>query len=162
MTFRNSLHDRPVTLTDTTPDPARVAEGRAFRRLHPAEAHAALDAGALLLDIRRAAARRADGEVPGSLVVSGPVREWRLGPDSPVRVADVRDRAVIVIGDGCHGSVLAASALAGLGVREVTDVIGGFPAWCDAGLPVTRGFTLAGRTVPPQRSRLDARVPVPA
>jgi rhodanese-related sulfurtransferase len=133
------------------PSPATpvIADGRAFLRLTAVEAAAAqANGGALLVDVRPAHVRRAAGEIPGSLVVSGPLREWRLGPQSPERIADLgAGVVVVVIGDGGSASVLVASALQGLGVTSATDVIGGFPAWVDAGLPVTGGATLSGRFV---------------
>ena len=138
-----TVHPEPIT------DPADcTAPGRAFRRLVPQEAAAAQAQGALIVDIRRATTRRTEGEIPGSLIVAGPLREWRLDHDSPIRVASTGDDlTVIAIGDDSQSSILAASALRGLGVTHATDVIGGFPAWRELGLPVSRGFTLAGRYV---------------
>src|SRR4051795_10991853 len=109
-------------------DPSHaLATGRGFLRLDPREAAAAQDNGALIVDIRPARSRRADGEIPGALVVAGPVRDWRPGPDSPERVCQAGSGlTVIVIGDGGPGSMLAASALYGRGVTAATDVIGGF------------------------------------
>ncbi|MDQ1697884.1 MAG: hypothetical protein QOJ03_3237 [Frankiaceae bacterium] len=128
--------------------PPVVAEGRSFRRLDPREAAAAQQYGALLVDIRSAAVRRQQGEIPGALVVAGPLRDWRLGCLSPIRLVEAgTELVVLVVGDGTHASVLAASALHGLGVSHATDVIGGFPAWHAAGLPVSDGFTPAGRVV---------------
>src|SRR4051812_8797120 len=130
-------------------DPSHaLAQGRGFLRLDPCEAAAAQANGALVVDIRPARSRRADGEIPGALVVAGPVRDWRLAPDSPVRVCQAGpELTVIVIGDGGPASMLAASALYGHGVTAATNVIGGFPAWLALGLPVSDGFTLAGRYV---------------
>jgi len=131
-----------------TETPTTVAEGREFRRLAPAEAFAMTAGGALLLDIRRAELRHHEGEIPGALVVSGPIRDWRLDHQSPERVTDLGERLpVVVVGDGSAASVLVASALRGHGVRSATDVAGGFAAWRDAGLPVSDSFTLAGRRV---------------
>jgi rhodanese-related sulfurtransferase len=131
----------------TSPD-LLVADGRSFVRLRPVEAYEAQQAGALIVDIRPASQRRSEGEIPGSLTVAGPLRDWRLGGDSPIRVADAgHELAVVVIGDGSHASLLAASALRGLGVAHATDVVGGYEAWRAARLPVSGGFTLAGRVV---------------
>ena len=124
-----------------------LAEGRGFLRLRPHGALAAMEHGALAIDMRRAATRRTDGEIPGALVVAGPLREWRLGMASPIRVCELRNRAVVVCCDTGQSSVLAASALYGMGL-QVTDIEGGFAAWAAAGLPVTSGGTLAGRFVP--------------
>src|SRR4051794_7792093 len=139
--------------TATTAEPAGAAphpslQGRAFDRLGPREAASAQSMGALLVDIRRGEVRRREGEIPGALVVSGPLREWRLGPDSAVRICAVGDQLpVIVVCANGQSSVLVASALQGLGVRHVADVVGGFAAWAEAGLPVCPGGTLVGRFV---------------
>jgi rhodanese-related sulfurtransferase len=134
-----------------------IAEGRGFLRLRPEEAAAALRDGALLVDVRRIAARRRDGDIPGALVVAGPLRDWRLGPDSPERVCELGDRrAVVVICERGETSVLVASALYGMGVTGATDVVGGFAGWLATGLPVTEGGTLCGRVVTPAESQTAA------
>jgi rhodanese-related sulfurtransferase len=136
-------------MTDTQTSEPIIATGRGFLRLQPAEAHAAQERGALFVDLRPAAVRRRDGEIPGSLVVAGPLREWRLGPASPERVCELGDRrVVVVICARGESSLLGASALYGMSVAGATDVVGGFEAWREAGLPVVVGGTPAGRFVP--------------
>jgi rhodanese-related sulfurtransferase len=44
---------------------------------------------------------------------------------------------VIVLCSEGYASSLAAASLQELGIRRATDVIGGFRAWAEAGLPVT-------------------------
>jgi rhodanese-related sulfurtransferase len=44
---------------------------------------------------------------------------------------------VIVLCQEGYTSSLAADALQRLGVRHATDIIGGYAAWREAGLPVT-------------------------
>jgi rhodanese-related sulfurtransferase len=133
-----------MTMTQTAP---AVAEGREFVRLSPVEAAAAQQYGALLVDIRPAPQRRFAGEVPGALVVAGPVRDWRVEPGDPLRVCELgTSLEVVVLGDGSSASILAASALRGYGLHA-TDVIGGFPAWAAMQLPVCVGITQAGRYV---------------
>lgn len=134
-----------MTVNQTAP--LTVAEGREFVRLAPVEAAAAQQYGALLVDIRPAVQRRFAGEVPGALVVAGPVRDWRIEPGDPLRVCEVGPSLeVVVLGDGSSSSILAASALRGHGVRA-TDVIGGFPAWAAMRMPVCVGTTPAGHYV---------------
>lgn len=114
-----------------------AATARITRRT-PADAFAAAQAGALLIDIRSDAARDGDGIVPGSLHIPRTVLEWRLAPDSEWRSPDIGgiDQHVILICDHGCSSVLAAATLVDLGFARAGDVIGGFAAWRDAGLPV--------------------------
>jgi rhodanese-related sulfurtransferase len=112
-----------------------------LRRLTPADAAVAAGDGALLVDIRPAAQRASEGEVPDALVIERNVLEWRLDPTSdarlPVAVGD--DLAVIVFCSEGYTSSLAAAALQDLGLWRATDVIGGFQAWAAAGLPTSAG-----------------------
>lgn len=135
---------------------ALLARARAgLRRVTPAEAAAAIrDDGALLVDIRPAAQRAARGEVPGALIVERNDLEWRLDPSSDARLpqADSYDRRVLVLCQEGYASSLAAVALRDLGLYRATDVIGGFRAWREAGLPTVCAGTpfgasaTAGRT----------------
>jgi rhodanese-related sulfurtransferase len=106
-------------------------------RLTPAQARAALDGGAILVDIRSELQRSRDGELPGAKRFARNVLEWRLDPSSPDRDAEAarRDVQLIVICDEGYQSSLAAATLQRFGLR-VTDVVGGFQSWCSAGLPV--------------------------
>lgn len=113
-----------------------VATAR-ITRLEPAEALAALEDGALLIDIRSDSDRERDGIVPGSLHIPRTVLEWRIDPDSRWRNAHVgglEERIVLLCRHGCS-SILAAATLVELGFSHAGDVIGGFAAWREAGLP---------------------------
>jgi len=96
--------------------------------------------GAVLVDIRPAAQRAAEGEVHpavGPLVVERNVLEWRFDPRSDARIEQAAyDARVIVLCQEGYTSSLAADALQSIGVQRATDVIGGFAAWRTAGLPV--------------------------
>ena len=109
-------------------------------RVNPHAAHALRADGALLVDIRPAAQRRAEGEIPGALIVERNVLEWRLDPASPHRLPQVTgyDQAIVVICSEGYASSLAAGVLQDLGLHRVTDLDGGFQAWAAAGLPVRR------------------------
>jgi rhodanese-related sulfurtransferase len=111
---------------------------RGLERVSPAEAAAAVETGALLVDIRPVAQRSADGEIPGALVIERNVLEWRLDPASPHRVPEVGgpDQVVIVVCDAGYASSLAAASLQAVGLPRATDLDGGFQAWRAAGLPV--------------------------
>ena len=115
-----------------------LAEARErLTRLEPPEAAARIDQGALLVDIRPAAQRAAEGEVPGALVVERNVLEWRFDPASDARLPQATgyDVEVIVLCSEGYTSSLAADALRSLGLTQATDVVGGFVAWRAAGLP---------------------------
>jgi rhodanese-related sulfurtransferase len=93
--------------------------------------------GALLVDTRPAAQRDEFGEIPGALVIERNVLEWRLDPTSPHRHSAVTgpDQYVVVICQAGYASSLAAASLRQLGLTNATDLIGGFEAWAQAGLP---------------------------
>jgi rhodanese-related sulfurtransferase len=114
---------------------------RQLRRLNPVEAQAALAAGALLVDIRPQAQRRAEGAVPGALLVERNVLEWRFDPRSDARLPEASgyDLQVIVMCSQGYTSSLAAAALQDIGLYRATDLDGGFQAWEQAGLPVQPG-----------------------
>ncbi|HTT50173.1 MAG TPA: rhodanese-like domain-containing protein [Streptosporangiaceae bacterium] len=110
-----------------------------LNRLSPAQAQAAVRAGALLVDIRPAAQRAAEGEVPGAVIIERNVLEWRLDPASDARLPEAGSYglAVIVMCSQGYTSSLAAAALQDLGLDGATDLAGGFQAWAAAGLPAT-------------------------
>jgi rhodanese-related sulfurtransferase len=111
-----------------------------LERLEPAEAQAAMQRGALLVDIRPVEQRTAHGEVPGAHQVDRNVLEWRLDPESGAPDPELAhpDAQVIVLCQQGYQSSLAAAALQDLGFAQATDVVGGFEAWEAAGLPVVR------------------------
>ena len=105
-------------------------------RYEPADAFAALESGALLIDIRSDHDRDRDGIIPGSLHIPRTVLEWRLEPTSNWRnphVGDLDQQLILICDHGCS-SILAAAALVNLGFTRSGDVIGGFEAWARAGL----------------------------
>lgn len=109
-------------------------------RLQPRRAYEEQRDGALLVDIRPAGQRAAEGEIPGALVVERNVLEWRFDPACHARLPQVGGyglRVIVVCSEG-YTSSLAAAALHDLGQIRATDVIGGFQAWAAAGLPTVR------------------------
>lgn len=115
------------------------AEPRITRYL-PQEAHTAIGTGAFLIDIRGDSDRKRDGIVPGSIHIPRTVLEWRTAPDSTSRNPHLGgiDQKLILLCDHGYSSILAASTLVEFGLLAAGDVIGGFAAWRDAGLPVGR------------------------
>jgi rhodanese-related sulfurtransferase len=117
-----------------------LAEARSrIVRVSPQQAAARIADGAVLVDIRPAAQRGREGEVPGSLIVERNVLEWRFDPASDARLPQATgyDVDVIILCSEGYTSSLAADALRSLGLHRATDVVGGFHAWVAAGLPTT-------------------------
>jgi rhodanese-related sulfurtransferase len=119
-------------------DEVLAAARRRLHRLGPVDAYRAQRNGAVLVDIRPQAQRRAEGGIPGSLIVERNVLEWRFDPRSAARlpVADRYDLPVLVFCSEGYTSSLAAVALQDLGLWRATDLAGGFRAWLAAGLPI--------------------------
>ena len=116
-----------------------LREARArLDRLSPQAAHAAMSDGALLIDIRSESQRAAGGVIGGGLFIARNVLEWRLDPASGHQHPSVGglDRQVVLMCNEGYQSSLAAATLQTLGFDQATDVIGGFQAWREAGLPV--------------------------
>ncbi len=87
--------------------------------------------GGLIIDIRPAAQRSSEGELPGALVVERNVLEWRLDPSGDHRLPEVTgfDRPVVVVCSEGNASSLAADTLRALGYERATDLVGGYRAW---------------------------------
>jgi len=94
--------------------------------------------GAVLVDTRPAWQRERDGDLPGALLIERNHLEWRLDPTSDARIPQAVDHDVvwIVVCSEGYASSLAAASLQDLGLRNATDLDGGFLAWKAAGLPV--------------------------
>lgn len=115
-----------------------VADARArIERVEPEDALAAIEQGALLIDIRSDTDRKRDGIVPGSLHIPRTVLEWRLDPDSDWRNPHVGgvEQQILLLCDHGYSSVFAAATLVDLGFARAGDVVGGFAGWREAGLP---------------------------
>jgi rhodanese-related sulfurtransferase len=131
-------------------------------RLRPRAASTAVGRGARLVDIRPEFQRRADGEIPGAIVIERNHLEWRLHPASAGRIPEAIDSNIrwIVICDEGYASSLAAAALRDIGLRLATDVVGGFRAWQAARLPIVRRETpTLPRLAPIGRLRTRRRIP---
>jgi len=109
-------------------------------QLEPTQAFAATKRGVLLIDTRSDLDRERDGIVPGSLHVPRTVLEWRLDPESSSRNPHVGGlgEQIVLLCDHGYSSSFAAAALVDLGFERVADVVGGYAAWRDAGLPTAR------------------------
>jgi rhodanese-related sulfurtransferase len=117
-------------------------------RVLPEQAATEALGGARLVDIRPIWQRLMQGEIPGALVVERNHLEWRLDPTSPARVdgATPHQRWIVFCVEG-YTSSLAADALRSIGL-DATDMIGGFDAWQQAGLPTVPGATPTNEVTP--------------
>lgn len=119
---------------------ALLAQARAgLRRLSAQEAYAAQQEGAVIVDVRTSDHREASANVPGALVIDLTVLPWRLDPTFGWRIPEATSwdtRYVVVCRHGFSSSV-AAATLQRIGLRNATDVVGGYAAWEAAGLPTT-------------------------
>ncbi|CRZ18354.1 rhodanese-like domain-containing protein [Mycolicibacterium neworleansense] len=116
---------------DTVLEQARTR----LSRLPAADLPAALESGAVLVDIRPAAQRAAEGSVPGALVIERNVLEWRCDPTSDARIPQAVDDDVywVILCSEGYTSSLAAASLIDLGLHRSTDVVGGYHALVAAG-----------------------------
>ena len=121
-----------------------------LQRITPFDALAELSAPdspwpIVLVDIRPERQRIQEGEIPGALIIERNVLEWRFDPRGKVGdgedggrlpVADRYDLRVLIFCQEGYTSSLAAASLHDIGMLNTTDIVGGFKAWKEAGLPV--------------------------
>jgi len=107
-----------------------------LQRIEAVDVPAAVQRGALLVDIRPGWQRAAEGDVPGALVIERNHLEWRCDPTSDARIPEAvgDDVEWIVLCSQGYTSSLAAAALHDLGLHRATDVIGGYQALKSAAL----------------------------
>ncbi len=105
-----------------------------IRRVEVDELDSAMAEGALVVDIRPEVNRREEGELPGAVVVDRNVLEWRLDPTSPACLPEATaGRRVILFCNEGYASSLAAATLVELGLRDASDLAGGYRAWAAVG-----------------------------
>ncbi|KAI8977781.1 hypothetical protein BD414DRAFT_155498 [Trametes punicea] len=113
----------------------------------------------VLVDIRPEAQRREFGSITGAIVVERNVLEWRFDPRCAYRlpIADRYDLRAIIFCQESYTSSLAAASLHDLGLLNATDMIGGYAAWKEAGLPDEVEMS---STAPPTEGRQSVPVDV--
>jgi rhodanese-related sulfurtransferase len=99
-------------------------------RLQAKDVPAALQRGAVLVDIRPQAQRDREGHVPAALVIERNVLEWRCDPTSDAKIPEAvgDDVEWVVLCSEGYTSSLAAASLVDLGLHRSTDVVGGYHA----------------------------------
>jgi rhodanese-related sulfurtransferase len=111
-----------------------LADARAgIVRYTPEEA--AGDPDLLIVDLRSADERERTGVIAGSKHVPYSVIPWRADQTSEWRDEELAGRRLCLVCMHGESSSLAAASLVQLGV-DAGDLIGGFEAWTEAGLPV--------------------------
>ena len=124
-----------VTPADEQPVTMRVDEFLAgararLDRVQPQDLARAMADGALVIDTRDSADREAEGELPGSVIVTRNVLEWRMSPSSPTCLEGVTaDSLVIIVCNDGFSSSIAAAGLHDLGLPRATDLLGGYRTW---------------------------------
>jgi len=100
-------------------------------RPDPKQAAALVERGAILVDTRPGWQREQEGELPGALLIERNHIEWRLDPTSDAKIPEAVDYDVtwIVVCSEGYSSSLAAASLQDIGLRNATDLDGGYQAW---------------------------------
>lgn len=117
-------------MTRTVDDLLAAARAR-LDRPDPQRAAALVAGGAILVDTRPGWQREQEGEIDGALVIERNHLEWRCDPTSDARIPQAVDHDVtwIVFCSEGYSSSLAAASLQDLGLRNATDLDGGYQAW---------------------------------
>ncbi len=115
----------------TTIDEVLVAARARLDRPDPRRAAEMVAAGAILVDTRPGWQRAEEGEIPGVLVIERNHLEWRCDPTCAARTEQAVDHDVtwILFCSEGYSSSLAAASLQDLGLRNATDLDGGYRAW---------------------------------
>jgi rhodanese-related sulfurtransferase len=115
----------------TTVNELLAAARARLDRPDPRRAADMVERGAILVDTRPAWQREQEGELPGALLIERNHLEWRLDPASAARIPQAVDHDVtwIVVCSEGYASSLAAASLQDLGLRNATDLAGGYQAW---------------------------------
>ena len=117
-------------MTRTIDDLLAAARAR-LDRPDPRRAAALVADGAILVDTRPGWQREQEGELDGALVIERNHIEWRLDPTSAARIPQAvgHDVTWILFCSEGYSSSLAAASLQDLGLRNATDLDGGYQAW---------------------------------
>ena len=90
----------------------------------------------VFLDVRENA-EVAKGKIPGAVHVSRGLLEFVADPNSPMHKPELSSGKHVVVYCASGGrSALAGKALKDMGVERVTNMLGGFNAWREAGFDI--------------------------
>lgn len=88
------------------------------------------DPNAILVDVRDANERDADGGIPGSIHASRGMLEFHADPESPAHMPALSPDKRVIVYCGTGGrSALAAKTLQDMGFTDVVSLVGGIAAW---------------------------------
>ncbi len=127
--------------------------GQKFQRLRAPDVTAWLAAhpGALVLDARDAA-HHARGHWPGSLRLDGRNHEMLL-------MREAKTRPVFIYCYHGNSSQTYADMFADFGFQQVSDLVGGWEAWGQSGLPLPASVPAAAASPEPQATAPDTNIP---
>ncbi len=127
--------------------------GQKFQRLRAPDVTAWLAAhpGALVLDARDAA-HHARGHWPGSLRLDGRNHEMLL-------MREAKTRPVFIYCYHGNSSQTYADMFADFGFQQVSDLVGGWEAWGQSGLPLPASVPAAAASPEPQATAPDTNLP---
>ena len=91
------------------------------------------------VDVRDLAELTKNGWIPGAVHASRGLIEFYADPASPAHKPELASGKRLILYCGSGGrSALAAKTLNDMGLENVTNLIGGFTAWSQAGGPIER------------------------
>ena len=111
----------------TTIDEMLAAARAKLDRVRPEDLADEMSNGAIVIDTRPVEERQRDGQLEGAVIIDRNVLEWRVAPSSKWRTVEPEpgQRVIVVCTDGFSSS-LAAANLQDLGVKDATDLSGGY------------------------------------
>jgi rhodanese-related sulfurtransferase len=89
------------------------------------------------VDVRDSAELAKHGKIPGAVHAARGLLEFYADPSSPAHKPELASGKRLILYCGSGGrSALAAKTLKDMGLENVTNLIGGFTAWSQAGGPI--------------------------
>jgi rhodanese-related sulfurtransferase len=110
-----------------------------LQRITPTELeHALRDGDTVVLDTRTPTDRDRFGCIPGSVHAPRTLIEFMVDPDWGYQHPAIHgfEQRLVCVCNGGFSSSLAARTLQQIGFHRATDLVGGFAAWKQAGLPI--------------------------
>ena len=91
----------------------------------------------VFVDVREGGELATQGRIPGAVHAPRGLLEFYADPSSPAHKPELASGKRLILYCGSGGrSALAAKTLKDMGLENVTNLIGGFTAWSQAGGPI--------------------------